>query len=474
VSQGATPAGDPPRPTASVPARLASAAAELTRLGVRGDNRLQRWLDALRARQPRADRQMLAALGIAMVLFSLFPIANFLLGRYAMDYNLWYLTGQNYLHSRPIYPASGPFEFIYPPSAAAMLALPAMLGRPVFILGLIALNSLAWLACSGLTVWLAAGALARQHPLLTLLPSVAMGCWIWDTYLLGQPALVLLALMLGAAASLRHGRPALAGVLIGTAAAIKAYPLLAVIYLVYRRHWRAAGAALLSLGAWLLVVPLAFRPPATAVAEAATWTRQVAFKYGESGISQRGVRSFSFRNQSIMGVANRLLRPVPADGEADPNWKVNVANLGFRAVNAVIAATMLGLAAFYLRSMPRGRPPKAREEALEWAMLLLLIALASPLSFNYGFVWMLYPIGIATQLVLEAAPASRARARAIGWLGVALLVQATALPLRRVAQAYGGPFFSAVILFIGLGTMLGHSHGQSVLVPGSDLANEAR
>src|SRR5208337_3991655 len=150
-------------------------AGRLSQIAVRLANTLQRWLDTLQARQPDADRQMLVALAVAMVLFSVFPVANFLLGRFAMDYDLWYLTAQNYLHHQPIYPSSGQFDFIYPPSAAAMLALPAILGRPVFIFALIALNSLAWMACAGLTVWLVTGRIARQHPLLVLLPSLAMG-----------------------------------------------------------------------------------------------------------------------------------------------------------------------------------------------------------------------------------------------------------------------------------------------------------
>ena len=93
-------------------------------------SRLQTWLDALDARQPAADRHMLLALAIAMAAFSVFPLANVLLGRFAMDYDLWYFTAQNFLHHRPIYPADTDLSFIYPPSAAAMLAFPAALGKP--------------------------------------------------------------------------------------------------------------------------------------------------------------------------------------------------------------------------------------------------------------------------------------------------------------------------------------------------------
>lgn len=397
---------------------------------------------------------MLIALVAAMAAFSVFPLANVLLGRFAMDYDLWYFTAQNYLHHRPIYPSDTELPFIYPPSAAAMLAVPATFGKPVLTLLLLLLNSVGWLASVVLTVWLVTGRLARQHPLLTLLPTLATVFWIWDTYLLGQPALVLLALMATAAACMRCKRPALAGFLIGTATAIKAYPVLAIGYLVYRRHWKATAGVLVTLAGWLLAVPLVFRSPATAVDDLTTWTRRVVLTYGENGISQRAIRSFSYRNQSIVGVANRLLRPVLADGEADPSWKVNVASFGFGTVNAIVVATMLSLGAFFLWCLPRGSARTPQEESIEWALLLLLITLATPLSWNYGFVWMLYPFGVATQLVLESPPGSPARRQDLAWLAASLGVQATALPMGHVAQAYGSNFFSAGILLLGLGLAL--------------------
>ena len=417
---------------------------------------------------------MLIALVVAMALFSVFPLANVLVDRFAMDYDVWYTTAQDYLNHRPIYPNGIELPFIYPPSAAAMLTLPATLGKRALVLLLLFSNSLAWLASVALTVRLATGRVARQHPLLTLLPTLAMAFWIWDTYLLGQPALVLLALMLGGAACLRGKRPALAGALIGTAAAIKAYPAIAVGYLVYRRHWKATAATLATLALWLLFVPLAFRSVATAADDLTTWTRRVLLTYGEHTISQRPIRGFSYRNQSIVGVANRLLRPVPADGEADPGWTVNLASLGFGTVNAVIVATMLGLGCFFLWCTASSQGPTAGAETIEWAMVLLLITLVPPLSWNYSFVWMLYPLGVATHLALDSAACSRSRRQLVAWTVAALLVQALALPMRRVAQAYGSTFFSAVILLLGLGFNLRrmrsggqHSHANKSGPPAS-------
>ena len=412
---------------------------------------LDRWLAALAARQPRGDLEMVAALLAAALAFAAFPIVTVVRGEPGMDYGLWFATARAYLAGGEIYPGDGrAFDFIYPPSAAAMLAGASAFGSIGFVVVLTLLNTAAWVACASLTVWLVTGRARGQHPVLTLLPTLGVVFWIWDTYLLGQPALLLLALVLGAAALLRSGRPALAGALVGTAAAIKAYPALVLPYLVYRRRWKAAAAAAAALVVWLIALPLLLRPPRMVVSDLVTWTRGVALSYGESSIAQRSLRAYSYRNQSIFGVTGRLLRAIPADAEADTEWTVNVARLSFPASNALLATAVAGLLLLFVLALPRGRPQAPLPEALEWGALLLLVAMVSPLSFNYSFAWMLFPLGAAAGAMVEAPPGSPRRRRWAWVLGASLGVQALALPFRRGAQAYGNVFFSALILFVAL------------------------
>ena len=110
------------------------------------------------------------------------------------------------------------------------------------------------------------------------------------------------------------GRQLGAGVLVATAAAIKAFPILALGYLVYRRMWTASAATVAVLAAWLLIAPLPFRTPAQAVDDVIVWSRGMVFTYNSHGIAQRPLRSYSYKNQSIMALVHRLLRDVPADG----------------------------------------------------------------------------------------------------------------------------------------------------------------
>ena len=113
----------------------------------------------------------------------------------------------------------------------------------------------------------------RRHPLVVIVPSLSIIVLVYNIYLLGQPNLLLLALLLGAFACLRLGRQVAAGALVATAAAIKAFPILVLGYLVYRRMWTASAATVAVLAAWLLIAPLPFRTPAQAVDDLVVWSR---------------------------------------------------------------------------------------------------------------------------------------------------------------------------------------------------------
>ncbi len=77
---------------------------------------------------------------------------------------------------------------------------------------------------------------------LYVIPNLLVIVYIWSSYHLGQPNLVLLALMLGAFFALRANREIVTGSLIAVAAAIKAFPVIAIVYLLYRRYWLASEA----------------------------------------------------------------------------------------------------------------------------------------------------------------------------------------------------------------------------------------
>ncbi|WP_250846744.1 glycosyltransferase family 87 protein [Aquisphaera insulae] len=480
---------------------------------------------------PRARVGLAVLFALLCLVFSAIPLAADLRDRPNKDYSLWYQVGEAVRKGIEIYPdpASGRlFPFMYPPSAAALLGYLSPLGKHGTTLVLVLGHSVAWLGAVLLSIHLAVGgrrdragngrlgSIWGQHPLLYLAPSLCIIALIHNTYLLGQPNLALLTLLLGSFACLRRGRNGLAGVLVATAAAIKAFPILALGYLIYRRMWRATAATILALATWLLIVPLPFRTPAQAVRDVDVWARGMVFTYNSHGIAQRPYRSFSYKNQSIMAMAHRLLRDVPADGEKaitrgvetataaaeaagkplpaaqsrkaalgrdgtfdltamlnaptdTPRWddygpevaaslrsawRVNVASLDFRAVTLITLAAMLGLSLFVLFAMPRQGARTGETDAIEFALMTLLIVMFSPLSFNYAFVWLLYPTTVAIHLALNDPSPAPWRNAERAWLAAVLLIPGLAVFAPLYAQAYGNLFIPAVLLTLGLGHRL--------------------
>src|SRR5205814_10003222 len=96
-------------------------------------------------------------------------------------------------------------------------------------------------------------------PWLFALPSFVTITFIFDMFDLGQPNLMLLALMLYGFWLLRDARPWMAGSMFALATAIKVFPVAVFPYLVWRRQWKAVASTFVFLGLFLFVVPAAFR-----------------------------------------------------------------------------------------------------------------------------------------------------------------------------------------------------------------------
>ncbi len=203
-------------------------------------------------------RKIVLALFIAVAAaFTLIPFVRYLRHGTQFDYLTWFNAAEAVLQHREIYPRNGVFPFMYPPTCALALALPALFGKAAMILLLCLLNTVAWILCLRFTRALTS---ERRFPVaLAVIPNLVVIVFIWSSYHLGQPSLLLLALMLGAFVALRRKRQALAGALIAAAAAIKAFPFLAIVYLIYRRCWVAAISLLIALGILLFLLPIPFR-----------------------------------------------------------------------------------------------------------------------------------------------------------------------------------------------------------------------
>jgi hypothetical protein len=345
---------------------------------------------------------------------------------------------------------------MYPPPCALFLAGASLLGQGGLILFLVAINSGAWFYSAKLSAILAGGQTGARNMWLYLVPSLLVIVFIWSTYHLGQPNLVLLALMLGAFVALRARREIIAGGLIAIAAAIKAFPVIAIIYLLYRRYWTAAASLLAALVFLLLILPAPFRGFERAWHDLGKWSAGM-LKYSEASVGQRPMRSYTWKNQSLVGVGNRLLRHVDADAASAPHQPiyVNFADLKFPAINAIVLGITLALGISFIAVMPQRDMRTAESDAIEFALLLLLMLMLTPLSFGYFFCWLMLPFAVVTQQVLAGRGYAILR-----WSLPALALLALDLVFPRSAQLYGNIFFAALLLFIGLAIELFHCKQQ--------------
>jgi len=369
---------------------------------------------------------------------TLLPFVRFLHSGTDMDYRTWFQAGQTVLQGGEIYPHAQIFPFMYPPTCALLLALPAFFGKAAMILILSSLNTVAWILCIRFSSALMSEQRAQNTPIVVA--TFIVMPFVWSSYHLGQPSLVLLALMLGAFLSLRHGRETLAGALVALAVAIKAFPLLAIFYFIYRRYWMAAISLVIALVILLFLLPIPFRGWHQSLNDARDWQRGM-LHYEQGGIAQRPARGYTWKNQSIFGLANRLLRRVSVDEEPDPLAYANLADLDFRTVNIVIMGSALLLGLSFVVAMPRQRAPEG--DAREFAALLSLILIFTPLAFGYLFVWLMFPLALLIKRSLEV-PAS------LIWVLIALAPLTATAIAPRFAQIYGSLFFAALMLYLAL------------------------
>jgi hypothetical protein len=131
-----------------------------------------------------------------------------------------------------------------------------------------------------------------------------------------------------------------------------------------------------------------------------------------------------------------------------------VTHLNFRVVTVITVAAMLVLCIFVAAVMPSRNRQTPQTAAIEFALVTLLTVMFSPLSFNYAYVWLIYPITLGLQLVMSEAPTAPWHKLKIAWIATVILIPALAIPMPLVAQAYGNLFVPALLLVIGLGLIL--------------------
>jgi hypothetical protein len=372
------------------------------------------------------------------------------------DYGLWYWAGQQVLHGGPLYPGnfSEQFRFIYPPLPAILLAIPSWFGKIALYTLLSLLNVVAWWQTGTLSNVMT-GSDRKPGPWLEALPAFVTVTFVFDMFDLGQPNLVLLAVMLWGFWCLQRQRSWLAGFMFALATAIKVFPVAVLPYLIWRRNWAAVVSMVAFTGILLYVVPAPIRGFERNAAELATWYQGMVGSSSEKGFGQRDEQNWSWVNQSLIAVTHRLVRPINYNLEdpSKPPRTMNVIDVDYRTANWIVLALSALLGLGFVAVMPPRARRTARSDAEELGILFCLMTVASPLARQYYFVWLFFPM---TVLMHRAAFDERANVRLGTWLalGAAGVLMLLSLPLfPNVFQAWGNNLVATGIL---AGTLAWH------------------
>ena len=389
-------------------------------------------------------------------LFSVVPVINSV--RYTnenKDYSLWYMIGQSVLSGEPLYRdvSRGEPEYMYPPTAAVLFYAPlSKLGHVGFVSILCLLTAMAWVHTVWASAILTVGRWSGRSWCSKVMPGLAVAPYVWDIQLLGQTNLLLLSLTLGALIALRSQRLITAGSLFGTAVALKAFPLPAIAYFIVRRSWLSVAMSCLSIAALVWFFPGIIRGFERNNSELKQWASLMVLDQSGESMSGRSSIGFTRRNQSLVSVSHRLLRPVDAGDDPCNPLYVNVAFLSPQTAQLVGYGACLLLGFVLLLSCRFRFAPNPQCEGLEVAMVCTLVPLCSPLAWTYFYCWLLpgwTAVGFGWNHPLLTIEYRRT-VRIGACVAAVLLASAISEQIDPTLQAFGVTAWGSVMLFLTL------------------------
>ena len=276
--------------------------------------------------------------------------------------------------------------------------------------------------------------------------------FVFDMFDLGQPNLILLAMMLLGFWFLQHDRPWASGSMFALATAIKVFPVAVFPYLLWRRQWVSAASMVVFLGIFLFVVPAPVRGFQHNVSELKTWYQGMVGSSSEQGFGQRGEQNWSWVNQSIIAVTHRLTRPVNynQDNPAKAPAYMNLTDLDFKTANWVVIGVSIVIGLGFIAVMPARSRRTPLSDAEELGILFCLMTVASPLARQYYFIWLFLPV---TVLMHRAAYDPRAAVRKGTWivLAIAGFLVCLSLPVfPNELQAFGNNLAATAAIAVAL------------------------
>ena len=271
----------------------------------------------------------------------------------------------------------------------------------------------------------------------------------------GNNNILILFLVVSCLMAWRRGYDVLAGLILALAISYKVTPALFFIYFLYKRSWRAAGATLLGLGLFLVVVPSLIIGPGFNVECLTTWWRRMITPFVEKGVvSQQEV------NQSMVGVLTRLLTDTQTGtGRYDVHLDLNLAALPPAVVGVLVKAVSVGLLGL-LAWLCRTKTDRRDDPRLfgEFALVVLAMLFVSERSWKHHYVTLLLPYTYLMYRVGVVPGTTRVKAILSAAMVLSALFMATTSSElgglfarnqgHKIAQGYGMFLWAGVVLFM--------------------------
>ena len=404
----------------------------------------QRW-----AKPPLGPHTILILFVLANLILCDLPLVPQLFGHgKGKDYPLWYQVGRLVLTGGDLYPKTGQmFGFLYPPVAAVLLAPFSLFGRAVSILCIDLVNVASWAIAAKLSGDLA-DVSGRKAWWVIALPSVISLPFIWDMYdraaepdaagdHAGGPAAA-------AAAARLVGRRDVRGRRGAESVPDRNLPLpdLARPLAGGDQHGRDDGGLAAAVSRPVRGLERNF-------AEVETWAGGMIFSASEEGFGQRPEQNWGWKNNSIIAVVHRYVRPINAEAEnpkAAPLY-VNFLDLSYDQANFVLAvvAGLVGLG--FVVALPPQKRRTPTPDAAEYALLIALMTITSPLARAYYFVWLLFPFTLLVyRAALDPEPRVRQWTTRLLLASLAVFTVGVSIASPHILPALGNMFWATAIL----------------------------
>ncbi len=363
------------------------------------------------------------------------------------DADVFFEGGRRLLHGLPLYEGSSaaagyvgpPFQAVFFAPFAAVASLNSQLARLLwYALNLICL-------AAGVTWTLGAWVTARKQLGLTsdpwwpglLAPLAAVLMPLQTNFEHQNMNALLLGLLVGAMSYLTVGSAIVAGVLVGIATALKAFPALLIVYFAIRGYWRACVTAVMTTIVLTCVPALIYGPSGAVEALATFW------RIAGSGWPTRG------NNQSLVAAISRLVEPSSSTGVDGIGGAPLVVSLfAVAALTLIIAAVPVLLGRRTTATVP-----------CELAATITLAMLLPPIAWDHYWV-LLLPAFVIVYFSNDIAP----RTRVVFWLAAILTTGLSPLTVGQsgfnVARRLSTYTIAGLLLY---GALLAISRRASVL-----------